>query len=284
MNLPNLNQRPRAIAIDLDGTLLNSQTQLSACNRAALEKCIDLGIPVIIATARPARALNRFLPQYLTENCSLIMLNGGVAIGKIPLSGYFKEPFPETVARRIIKLALELNPHVRVTIELDGYEFGGNWNGDAETLWQRNSATPGMLLSVEEALSRQPCKIALGGDGTDVLKLIDRLENSLGDAISVVPSTGTPLFPPLLNVTSSQATKPSALQKLLIPVGISLAEVIALGDDFPDIGMLKDCGISVAMENSVPEVKAVCSYHTASNDEDGVAIVLERVFLSENSQ
>ena len=56
MNLPKFTKLPGAVAIDLDGTLLNSKTQLSERNRAALEKCIERGIPVIIATSRSERA------------------------------------------------------------------------------------------------------------------------------------------------------------------------------------------------------------------------------------
>lgn len=61
MNLPNFDHAPGAIAIDLDGTLLNSQSQLSERNRIAIDKCIEHNIPVIIATSRPARTLHRLL-------------------------------------------------------------------------------------------------------------------------------------------------------------------------------------------------------------------------------
>lgn len=274
MSLPSFNKPPSAIAIDLDGTLLDSQTRLSARNRRAVEYCLARGIPVIIATSRPARIFNRIFPQDLAKGCSFVLMNGAIVKGNPPLSGYFKETLPDEVAQSIVSLASEFAPRIRITLELDGYEFGVNWTADPTTLWQRNSATPDMVISVEEALLRQPCKVALGGLGTDILKLIDRLTYRFGDAISVIP---TLLGNPLLNITTSQASKPSALRKLLTPKGISLEEVIAFGDDIPDVGMLTECGISIAVANALPEVKSVCSYQTASNDEDGVAVVLEQV-------
>ena len=274
MRLPEFERLPGAIALDLDGTLLNSHTELSVRNRQAIEKCIAMEIPVVIATSRPARIFNRIFPGDLADGCSLVIMNGAIARGNPPLSGYFKEILPEEVARDIIALALKINPGIRITLELDGYEFGANWKADPATLWQRNSATPDMVLSVEEALMRKPCKIALGGLGTDILKLADKLTDILGGAISVVPAL---ISNPILNITSLQASKPSALRKLLSPRGISLKEVIAFGDDLPDIGMLKECGISVAMANAFPEVKNVCTSHTASNDEDGVAVTLEEM-------
>jgi len=60
--------------------------------------------------------------------------------------------------------------------------------------------------------------------------------------------------------------------------------VIAFGDDIPDVGMLKECGISVAVANALPEVKSVCTHYTASNDEDGVALVLEEMLTAIESQ
>jgi hydroxymethylpyrimidine pyrophosphatase-like HAD family hydrolase len=53
--------------------------------------------------------------------------------------------------------------------------------------------------------------------------------------------------------------------------------VIAFGDDLPDLEMLQACGIPVAMANAYPEIKAACAYQTAGNDEDGVALVLEKM-------
>ena len=82
---------------------------------------------------------------------------------------------------------------------------------------------------------------------------------------------------PLLSITSTRASKSEALRKLLGPQSISLDEVLAFGDDLPDLDMLSACGIPVAMANAFPEVKAVCPYQTASNDEDGVALVLEKM-------
>jgi Cof subfamily protein (haloacid dehalogenase superfamily) len=275
--LPVFSRSPKAIAIDLDGTLLDSKTTLSARSQSALEECIERGIPVIIATSRPARIFNRIFPLALANRLSLIIMNGAVARGNTPLSGYFKEILPEQVVRDIIDLALTFDTKIHITLELDGYEFGSNWTGDAATLWQRNSATPEMLYPLDKAILMHPCKIALGGIGMDILKLTDKLAAEFKGAISVVPAL---IGNPLLNITTLGASKPSALRKLLDPKGISLADVVAFGDDVPDVEMLKECGISIAVANAFQEAKSVCRYLTSSNDEDGVAIVLEEIILS----
>jgi hypothetical protein len=278
MNIPKFTRIPGAIAIDLDGTLVNSQTKLSERNYYALQRCIERGIPIIIATSRPARIFNRIFPSSLTEHCSFVLMSGAIAVGKSPLNGYFKETLPEKIIRDIINTAIEYDPNVHITIEIEGYEFGTNWKWDKETLWQRNSATPEMVFSLEEAISRKPCKIALGN--TNILPLAEILENQFGKNISIVGGKFvSALVNPLLNITAKNATKPEALKKLLTPHGITLGETMAFGDDLADLEMLQACGVPVAMANAFPEIKSVCAYDTASNDDDGVGRVLEQMFV-----
>ena len=272
MNIPDFRSIPRAVAIDLDGTLLNSRTEISERNQRAVEQCITHNIPIIIATSRPMRIFNRIFPQDLRQKCSYIVMSGAVAKGYPPLSGQYKELLPDTIIKGIVDYAKMFDPQVHIVLEIEGYEFGVNWALDYSMLWQINSATPDMVLTLEEAMKRKPCKVAL--DNTEIFRLGEHLDQKFGDSISVVAAK---INNPLLNVTSKTATKPNALRRLLEPQGISLSEVIAFGDDLPDIDMLRECGTSVAMANAFPEVKAICKYETASNDEDGVALVLEKM-------
>lgn len=271
--LPAFNKLPGAVAIDLDGTLLDSQTQLSERNRAAVEACVDRGIPVVIATSRPVRTARRALGDGLSDNCSLVIMNGALALGMPPLSGKFRESLLPEVARGTIDLLMGIEPGVRLAIELEGWEFGTNWNSGPEELWQRNAATQDMVMTLEEALARDPVKIAASRMGKDVSDLVDAVSQRLGDMVSMLPANDMTF----LNIVSARASKSGALRNLLLSRGISLDNVLAFGDDVPDLDLLEACGIPVAMANCVPEVRAVTSYITASNDEDGVAIVLEKM-------
>ena len=174
MNLPEFEDIPGAVSIDLDGTLLDSKSQLSLRNRAAIRRCAQRGIPVIIATSRPERSVRRLIGDELADICSLITLNGAIAVGNPPLSGYHREILPDEIARGIIDYALSVEPDTTIIIELDGYKFGVNWEIDYSILWQRNSATPDMVLSIDESLELEPSKIALGGIGSRMLDLADK--------------------------------------------------------------------------------------------------------------
>jgi len=131
-----------------------------------------------------------------------------------------------------------------------------------------------MVLSLKESLDLKPSKIVFGGTEASILDIAEGLKKRYSDTISVVHSFSDI---PLLMVTTAQATKPVAIGKLLSPQRISLDNVVAIGDDIPDFEMLRECGISIAMANAIPGIKEICVYRTASNDDDGVAVVLEHI-------
>lgn len=271
--LPDFQQRPDAIALDIDGTLLDSKSQLSRRNRAAIEKCLQKGIPIIIATSRPLRSVRRLLGQEIMNACSLVMQNGAIGIGRAPLSGQTKEPIPQNILPDFFINVFQMEPQLRVTIEIDGESFGTNHPRDPEKLWEINSATPDMQLTLEEALKETPTKIAIGLLDKEITHVAMMIIKKFGEALSVVGEGRKTFF----NITAKAATKSNTLLRLLQSRNLTLENVVALGDDLPDFDMLSSCGIPIAMGNAVPEIKAICKYHTASHNEDGVALALEKM-------
>lgn len=273
LNLPSFDKPPCAIAVDLDGTLLNSQARVSERTYRDVIACIKHNMPVVIATSRPARTLRRAIGEKLIEKCSLIFMNGAFAVAAPPLSGHVRETIEPSLAKEIADLAIGVEPKIRITIEVEGYWFSTNIPRDPDELWRVNAATPDMQLPLDAALADKPAKIAVGGLNRDLSHVASAISRRFNTEVSLVLAEGNTF----LNITSSKATKPHTLKQLLDTRQISLADVVAFGDDIPDLDMLAACGISVAMSNSVPKLKAVCRYQTASNDDDGVAIVLERI-------
>jgi Cof subfamily protein (haloacid dehalogenase superfamily) len=273
MNLPDFRTIPSAVAIDLDGTLFSTDLSISERNRKSLECCLQQGIPVIINTSRSERSTRRLLGKYLADRCSLITLNGAKVIGNAPLSGSIRLTIPPEAAKEIVELIIETEPRAWVTVEIEGFEFGCNKHFDAETLWQTYSATPDMVLPIEEAVARSPSKISVSAGGQDISKLACNLSEKYGHLISTFPSDGMKF----LNLPPVRVSKLTALRRLLDPQGAALDNVLAFGDDIPDLVMLTECGISVAMANAAEEVRAAARYHTAANDDDGVALVIEKM-------
>jgi Cof subfamily protein (haloacid dehalogenase superfamily) len=273
LNLPDFEKRPGAVAIDLDGTLFNSRTEVSARNRKAILKCVLKGIPVIIATARTERSVRQRCGPELVHCCSLVLQNGAIGKAVLPLSGSFKEKLPSGTAAGIIDLALKTEPDARITLEIEGFEFGSNRKIDADTLWKLNSATPDMVISLESALKKASTKIVVSCQNRELSSLAEIISQKYTGLVSVVPSDkGT-----FLNIVSSKASKSIAIRKLIESQNITMDEVIAFGDEMLDADMLSSCGFPIAMANALPEIKALTQYQTANNDEDGVAIALEKM-------
>lgn len=273
MNLPEFGKQPGAIAIDLDGTLLNSDTELSDRNREAVVRCLDGNIPVIIATSRPARWMPHMLGEDLAARCSFILSNGAVVRAAAPFSGNEKNVIPRNILDETMALMLSLEPDLGLTLEIEGYEFGTNRHRTPEELWDINRATPDMVLTLEEALKRGPTKIAAVSVERDQVHILGALKERFGHILSPILN-GDLSF---LNITMAHATKPKAIERLIAPAGLTLDDVLAFGDDIPDLDMLQACGTAVAMANACEEVLGCTPYHTVSNDEDGVAAVLEKL-------
>lgn len=120
-----------------------------------------------------------------------------------------------------------------------------------------------------DALEPHPTKLLMTGDPTDMLKAEEELSDIVGDKMSVFRSA--PFF---LELVPNGIDKAQSLQRLLGKINLTPADMIAFGDGYNDLSMLKLAGVGVAMANAAPEVRAEADYVTLSNEEDGVAAAL----------
>lgn len=277
MNLPDFSSHtPKAVALDLDETALNSSARLTERTRSALHAVHELGLPLIIATSRPERVLPVLVGDDILEITSLVQMNGTIATGRAGLTGSLKHTLDSADALRCWEMTHELAPWARMTLEIDGTRFAVNHSDDINELWAFNRATPTMVVSFEEAMELGPAKISVNGANQNLESLAKSLEHQLSDN-TVIFRAANGQF---LNVVPVSASKSGATAELLTGAGISLDDVLSFGDDFVDIDLIRDCGWSMAVENAIPEIKALAKYSTASNDDHGVAMVLEDLVLA----
>ncbi len=272
LNLPDFSSHaPKAVALDLDETTLNSSARLANRTRLVLHGVHEIGLPLIIATSRPERVLPTLIGDDILEITSLVQMNRTIATGRAGLTGSLKHTLDPTDALRCWEMTHELAPLARMTLEIDGTRFAVNHSDDINELWAFNRATPTMVVSFEEAMKLGPAKISVNGLNQN----LESLARSLDDQLSgntVVFRAASAAF---LNVVPISASKSGATADLLTGAGISLDDVLSFGDDYVDIDLIRNCDWSVAVENAIPEIKALAKYRTASNDDHGVAMVLE---------
>ena len=274
MKLPDFaTETPLAVALDLDETTLGSNSRLTGRTRSALHSVRAAGLPIIIATSRPERVLSVLVGDDILQITSLVQMNGTIATGRAGLTGSFRWPIDHADARLCWTIANEMNPQARMTMEIDGIRFAVNHDDEVNSLWAFGNASPTMVVAIEEAMRIGPAKVSINGLDNNLGELAEALENRLSENTIVFRAAKAQF----LNIVPRRATKSGAVAALLNVANIALDDVLAFGDDYVDIDLMRDCGWSVAVDNAVPEVKSLARYGTASNDDHGVAMVLERL-------
>ena len=276
---------PKIIALDLDGTLLDSAKNLSARNRAALEKAAAHGAYVVPTTGRffgmmPPCVRDLPFVRYA------ITINGAQAYDRATDSAIVREEIP-------LALALALMETLdRYDVIYDCYR--SNWGWMTESLQAKAegyAADAHYLKMIREFrnpvpdLKRHLCETASEGDVQKVMMFTRNDRSSEAEAtLAAIRREVAAKFPAIVTTGStwnnlefniSTAHKGRALERLAAHLGFELADCAAFGDGLNDLTMVKAAGLGVAMGNAVAEVKAVAKAIAPTNDEDGVAAVLE---------
>lgn len=256
------------IALDLDGTLLDTHEQVSEANRAAIAAVLAEGVRVVIVTGRGVEA-----PSQVVRNLGLALpiicchgaltkdMQTGRTIGHIPIETIYAKPILEYADAHGTDLAVYLEERF---YRISGGERYMNdmrapeWNEIASY-----KALPNVAPTMLRFLGREA--VAAAREHFLDLPLHFKFE-TWGDFQE-------------LAVTSREATKRHALQNLCESYGIPRERVLAVGDSRNDVPMLRWAGVGVAMGNSDPSVLRSVGRVTAGNDEDGVARAIERYVL-----
>lgn len=252
------------IVLDLDGTLLNSNKQISERNYNAIIKCSDLGMKFIFATARPPRAVRSFLREELLQLGSFIYYNGALIDCKhTGTNEHFA--IQSEVTAEILDYCLHCNSDLDLSLEVKD-----DWLSLKEydyTTLMRAKGSP-IVKSLEELKRLEASKILFSGK-LDMDLFQERFKHKINILIT---DDGQ-----LIQLSSLRASKEDAVAVLCRAMNVSLENVMVFGDDSNDIGLFNACGWSVAMGNAIEELKWRAKEITDTNDNDGVAIILERL-------
>ena len=261
----------RAIALDLDGTLTNHEKVVTPKTREALLQAAANGAVIILASGRPTYGIEP-VAECLELNQRggyILSYNGGNIVNAKTGEKLFSQFLPDEVIPELYAYAEE-NGHA-----LLGY--AGNEiiteMPDDQYVKEESRINKMKIRKVEnlfEALEPHPTKLLMTGDPTLMLKAEEELVEKLGDRMDIFRSA--PFF---LELVPKGIDKAKSLSRLLTKINLTPADMIAFGDGYNDLSMLKLAGMGVAMENAAPEVRAEADYVTLSNEEDGVAAALE---------
>lgn len=269
----------KLIAIDMDGTLLNSQKELPVENIEALRQAVAQGVQVVLCTGRPKPGVVSFVEQLgLNQEDQYAILDNGCTVYRTKdwsLISY-KDLTPDEMAQAV-DFAVDY-PEISVTFfdadnyfiigqeipEIVAYDAGLVFKTPTPITLEEVQASPvpifqGMFMGKEEEL--------------------DRFEAEQGQAVSQVFSTVRSQSY-IYEALPAGVSKAKGLQDLTQHLGILPEEVMAIGDAANDLEMLAFAGLAIAMGNASEEVKALADDVTAGHDQAGVARAIEKWVLN----
>ncbi|MFN2625503.1 MAG: Cof-type HAD-IIB family hydrolase [Mycobacteriales bacterium] len=257
----------RLVATDLDGTLLRSDGRASARTRAAIQAVTDRGAVVVICTARPPRWLHGIGLDGIAHEVA-VAVNGAVVYDVARRSVVRRKTIERETAMALVHGLRRAVPGVAFAVET-AMEFRHE-----PGYVPRAPVPPGSVIAdAEEIVRDDVAKLCVRREGGTVLELATAARELVGDDHAVLTwSSDT-----LLEIGPPGVTKGSAVAEVAAELDVPAAEAIAFGDMPNDLPMLAWAGYAVAVANAHPEVLAVADEVTASNDDDGVAVVLERL-------
>ena len=276
-------QKIKLIALDLDATLLDSQKKISPRNLAALERARQMGVLMVPVTGRPAQGL----PQAVRD---LPGLRYAVTSNGATIRDWVEDRFlleKHLTPEKSLEV-LDACWHYDMIREVFREGIGYLTQADYEILRDRYLGTP-MWEYVMGTRQILPGSLEdfLREDNRPVEELFfltdsPESKEALRKHLSSLPDIGfADPFPNDLEVMAGGIDKGEAFLWLLDYLGIDPAETIAMGDGGSDIPLLRAAGIGIAMDNALDYVKAAADHVTASCDEDGVALALEKYLFAE---
>ena len=268
----------KLLVLDVDGTLLNDEREISKRTLAALLKVQQMGVRIVLASGRPTYGLmplaktlelgkyGGFVLSY--NGCQIIKAQNGEILFERRINPEML-PYLEKKARKNGFAIFTYHDDTLITDSPDNEYI-------------KNEALLNNLKIIREdefstAIDFAPCKCMLVSDKEKALiGLEQHWEKRLAGTLDAFRSE-----PYFLEVVPCGVNKANTLGALLEHLGVTREEVIAVGDGVCDVTMLQLAGMGVAMGHSQDSVKVCADYVTASNEEDGVALAVEKLILAE---
>jgi Cof subfamily protein (haloacid dehalogenase superfamily) len=260
---------PRLVATDLDGTVVRSDGTISDRTRTALAAVEQAGAVLVLVTGRPPRWMPPIVEA--TGHRGVAICANGALVYDLHIATVVRHSLLSEDAIRDVVAALQRDaPGISFAVER--HDTGFAHEPSYKPRW--DSGDPKAVRPLEELYTDGVVKLLARHEEMDADELLAVAHASVGELGTLTHSSSDGL----LEISAVGVSKASGLASLAEEHGIEAAEVVAFGDMPNDLPMLSWAGLGVAVANAHPEVLAIADEVTASNDDDGVAQVLDRWF------
>ncbi|MBE6050401.1 MAG: sugar-phosphatase [Clostridium sp.] len=265
----------KIIALDMDGTLLNDEKIITEKTKNALMKAREKGVKVVLASGRPVDGLKKYLKELnLIDNDEYVLsFNGGLVQRTGNEDVIFEVGLTGKDLHYLNDISSELNVNIHafspnrglITPKISKY---------TEVEANLNDIDINVIDFSEVGEDEHIVKVMFIDEAEILDEAIEKLPKEIYEKYTVVKST--PFFLEVINKTSG---KGRGLKALADHLNVKQEEIIAVGDAANDLDMIEYAGLGVAMGNATEEVKEKANYITASNNEDGIAEIIEKFIL-----
>lgn len=267
----------KLLVLDIDGTLTNSKKEITPRTRAALQKAQEKGVKVVLASGRPTYGIMPVAKELELARFGgyILSFNGGRIINAQTGEAIYQKTLPPEMPALLYDLSKEYKTNIMTY--LDQTVITPKKDDKYVELESRiNQMEVRQVEDFKSFVNFPVTKCLMVEDGDYLAQVEQKVKARLGDTLSVLRSE--PFF---LEIMPKNIDKAYSLGKLLEHLDLTKEQMIACGDGFNDRSMIEFAGLGVAMANAQEPVKAAADYITVSNDEDGVAAVVERFILGE---
>jgi hypothetical protein len=274
----------RLVAVDLDGTLLNSRREISEGNRRALLEAVEREVQVVIVTGRRFYSALPFARQIpcpvtlITSNGALIANSSGEVL--------HRDFLPRDVAQQALEFARQYRPYSVAIFHTPGYgqvTMQDNAVDEGPLGWyvQTSAHCLRLVPDLEAALDTDPIQVMIGGPPAQIEPAEMLLaESPIRSSIHLTWTKYLTTNISILDVMNWGCSKGRALKIWAERCGIQPGDVMAVGDNLNDLEMLQYAGLAVLMGNHCPELHRPDWTLTLPNDQDGVAAAIRRYVLA----
>ncbi|MCH3918200.1 MAG: Cof-type HAD-IIB family hydrolase [Spirochaetia bacterium] len=265
----------RLLALDLDGTLTNSEKQITAKTFEVVTKVLQLGVNIVLASGRPVLGINPIAKQLQLYRLGGFILanNGGYVLDCKKRKIVSEQLISQIYYSEICSMARAYNIQ-----PLTYNEKGVLAESLVDPYIQKEAFNNGTIIQkvdcLENSISKEVPKFMIVGNPRLIEKALNPIKKHFSGVLNVFLSE-----PYFIEIVPLGVEKAHSLHKLLIYLGLRRENLIAIGDGLNDLPMLKYAGFSIAMGNACDTVKENVNAVTRSNDEDGVAFALEKFIL-----
>jgi Cof subfamily protein (haloacid dehalogenase superfamily) len=274
----------RLIAVDIDGTLLNSQFRISEKDLQALRRANRDGIEVILVTGR-RHAFALPIAEQLGFDLWLISSNGAVT-RSLRGEAFHRDLLPVATCRELCSVMQTFRGNTVVTFDKDSkgalvLERMDELTSSIRHWLEKNMQYIEFVVPIESALIADPIQAMFCGTVARMQAAVRILQSSrVIDKITVVRTEYPARDLCIVDVLNRDCSKGHALKRWASYRGIPREQVMAIGDNFNDLEMLAFAGAPFIMGNACEELKAQGWAVTLSNDENGVAAAIEQALSS----